>query len=246
MELIWLDECDSTNSEAGRRNPSHGAAVIARRQTAGRGQRGNSWESEPGKNLTFSLVLRPEWVEVARQFCISQAVSLAIVEVLERHLGEDAHISIKWPNDIYVGDKKICGILIENSVSGKKLARCIVGVGINVNQTQFVSDAPNPVSMAQIAGREFSVEQLAAEFVGEMLARVEQLQTAEGVSGIAEKYFARLWRGDGYYPYRVSATGEELMARIHSVGPMGHIILETDDGHFLTFAFKQITPIMPN
>ncbi len=242
MKLIWLDECDSTNNVVARENPEHGTAVIARAQTAGRGQRGNSWESEPGKNLTFSLLLRPAWVEVSRQFAISQAVSLAIVTVLEQRLGLQAQLSIKWPNDIYAGDRKICGILIENSLTGNVISRCIVGVGINVNQTLFKSDAPNPVSMAQLAGREFSVVELATEFVAEMLAAVDRLQAEEGVMEIASQYFSRLWRGEGYYPYVDVASGEAFEARIHSIGPMGHLTLQTTAGQLRTYAFKQVTP----
>lgn len=240
MELIWLDECDSTNSVIAREKLAHGTAVFARAQTAGRGQRGNSWESEPRKNLTFSLLLRPAWVEASRQFAVSQAVSLAIVAVLERHLGEGAQLRIKWPNDIYAGNRKICGILIENSLTGNRLNRCIVGAGINVNQTEFHSDAPNPVAMAQIAGREFLLEPLAEEFAGEMLAAVERLKTADGANEIASRYFSNLWRADGFYRYRDAASGEEFMARIHSIGPMGHLTLQTADGSLRTYAFKEV------
>ncbi|WP_301748249.1 biotin--[acetyl-CoA-carboxylase] ligase [uncultured Duncaniella sp.] len=151
MEIIKIESTDSTSSHlAGiAEGCAHGTAVMARVQTAGRGQRGNSWEAEPGMNITLSLLLRPEGLEPARQFIISQAVSLAIVEMLDNFIGADA-VSIKWPNDIYVNDSKIAGILIENVISGSAISRSIVGVGLNVNQTEFLSDAPNPVSLKQL------------------------------------------------------------------------------------------------
>ncbi|MDE6431375.1 MAG: biotin--[acetyl-CoA-carboxylase] ligase, partial [Duncaniella sp.] len=121
--------------------------VSARRQTAGRGQRGNSWESAPGKNITMSILLRPEGLHPSRQFVISRAVSLAITGVLRRYMPASA-VRVKWPNDIYVDDRKICGILIENVISSASIRQSVVGIGINVNQRRFLSDAPNPVSMA--------------------------------------------------------------------------------------------------
>ena len=120
-------------------------------QTAGRGQAGNSWESEAGKNLLFGLLFHPREVEANRQFILSQAVALSICETLSDY-AED--IRIKWPNDIYWKDRKICGMLIENTLVGRCIENCIIGAGININQQTFCSDAPNPVSLRQITGKE--------------------------------------------------------------------------------------------
>lgn len=151
----------------------HGFVVEAEAQTAGRGQRGNSWESEPRMNILMSVLLRPEGIAPSEQFLISQAVSVAIVRVLRHYLPE---VRIKWPNDIYVGDRKICGILIENSITATKIIHSIVGIGLNVNQREFHSDAPNPVSMFQLTGRNRCTSLLAREVVREILREVESLR----------------------------------------------------------------------
>jgi len=132
-------------------SPKDMILVTADFQTAGRGQAGNSWESEAGKNLLFGLLFHPREVEANRQFILSQAVALSICETLSDY-AED--IRIKWPNDIYWKDRKICGMLIENTLVGRCIENCIIGAGININQQTFCSDAPNPVSLRQITGKE--------------------------------------------------------------------------------------------
>lgn len=147
VRVNWLKEIDSTNSEAHRyrHEASDFTVWAAEFQTAGRGQRGNSWESAVGENLTFSILLKPHKFLSTRQFELSEVVALGVVNYLASK-GIDA--KIKWPNDIYVGDKKICGILIENVLSGDTLSVCIAGIGLNLNQRVFRSDAPNPTSVA--------------------------------------------------------------------------------------------------
>lgn len=155
--LVALDETASTNQYLSQlcnqlqESVAELTTVTAEFQTAGKGQRGNTWEAEEGKNLLFSFVLYPSFLEARRQFILSQIVSLAIKEELSRWSDE---ITIKWPNDIYWKDKKICGILIENDLSGHHIRRSIAGIGININQEVFNSDAPNPVSLKQITGKE--------------------------------------------------------------------------------------------
>ena len=162
--IEWLDSCASTNSVlAGCADAPAGLVIATREQTAGRGQRGNTWEAQPGANLTFSLLLRPAAIPAARQFELSMIVSLAIVDTVDAVL-EDAgcplRAEIKWPNDIYVADRKICGILIENTLTGRSIDRSIVGIGLNVNQTVFLSDAPNPASLCGFTGRAYMLEPL--------------------------------------------------------------------------------------
>ena len=148
MRIIWLDHTPSTHQllkldpEYARLDPY--TMVVARRQTAGRGQRGNSWESEDYKNLTFSMAVYPGWLPPAAQFSLSESVALAVVALLAQH---GIKATVKWPNDIYVGNDKICGILIDHSLTGNTISRTVVSAGINVNQLRFLSDAPNPVSM---------------------------------------------------------------------------------------------------
>ncbi len=249
MEIIKIESTDSTSSHlAGiAEGCAHGTAVMARVQTAGRGQRGNSWEAEPGMNITLSLLLRPEGIEPARQFIISQAVSLAIVEMLDSFIGADA-VSIKWPNDIYVNDSKIAGILIENVISGSAISRSIVGVGLNVNQTEFLSDAPNPVSLKQLLPKvDFNVDVLAEAMVSDILGKVDQALSSECEAGvISGEYFARMWRGDGYYHrYYDHTRGLYMNARIDSVAASGHITLtDQADGVARTHAFKEISAVL--
>lgn len=249
MEIIKIESTDSTSSHlAGiAEGCAHGTAVMARVQTAGRGQRGNSWEAEPGMNITLSLLLRPEGIEPARQFIISQAVSLAIVEMLDSFIGADA-VSIKWPNDIYVNDSKIAGILIENVISGSAISRSIVGVGLNVNQTEFLSDAPNPVSLKQLLPKvDFNVDVLAEAMVSDILGKVDQVLSSECEAGeISGEYFARMWRGDGYYHrYYDHTRGLYMNARIDSVAASGHITLtDQADGVARTYAFKEISAVL--
>ncbi len=146
LDIKWYRSIDSTNLQAHREiaDAAEGCVWVADYQTAGRGQRGNSWESGAGENLLFTVLLRPDFLHVAKQFAISQITALAIVKWLET---KGLSPKIKWPNDIYVGDKKICGILIEHAVAGVNLSASILGIGININQTRFCSDAPNPISL---------------------------------------------------------------------------------------------------
>lgn len=239
--IIHLDTVGSTSSYLASLGDeaTHGTAVMAREQTAGRGQRGNSWEAEPGMNVTLSLMLRPSGLHPGRQFVISQAVSLAIVEMLDRYVDD---VSIKWPNDIYAGDRKICGILIENAITGTEINRCIVGIGLNVNQTVFRSDAPNPVSLLQLVpGPEFDIDTIAGTMVSDILERVNEALACDG-SRIAETYFARLWRRDGWHPYHDNLRDTDMTARIVSVAPAGPItLIDKADGTAREYAFKEIS-----
>lgn len=218
----------------------HGTVVMAREQTAGRGQRGNSWEAEPGCNITLSLLLRPEGLHPARQFVISQAVSLAIADLVSHFVA--APVSIKWPNDIYVDDRKICGILIENTITGTSIDRTIVGIGLNVNQTEFRSDAPNPVSMRQLMPKmEFDVESLARAMVSDILERVDAA-LASPQQSLCGEYFGRLWRNEGWHPFYDHQRDHTMTARVDSVDPSGIITLtDRADGIARTYAFKELT-----
>lgn len=245
MQILKLDEATSTNTVAAEMgaSASHGTAVWALTQSAGRGQRGNTWEAEPGKNLTFSLVLRPAHIAASRQFELSMLVSIAIVRTLEKYIGNDIHI--KWPNDIYVGNKKICGILIENALSGNSIDRSIVGIGINVNQQSFVSDAPNPVSMAQITRTTFDLDALINEFVKGIVDAVDEYSTNPEPDELQALYAHQLWRGDGaLYPWKDAATEQTFLASIDNVDATGMLTLKRADGTTATYAFKEVAPIL--
>ncbi len=241
IKLKWLDEVGSTSSWLASNLSSEmqsGYVVAARRQTAGRGQRGNGWESEPDKNLTFSLLLRPAGIDARHQFFISQAVALGIVGALRDCLPE-CDIRIKWPNDIYVGNRKICGILIENSLAGSRITHSIVGIGINVNQEHFISDAPNPVSIIQLSGQPTELEPLLRKVVdniGEFLQRDSDT--------IHQLYMEALWGKSGTH-YREASSGRTFFADITAIGPMGHMTLTAADGSSVEYAFKEVAVILP-
>ena len=222
-----IEECESTNAALDR-TAAHGEALLALTQTAGRGQRGNTWEAAPRQNITMSIMLRPEALPVSRQFEVSEAVALGVVDLLDE-LGIDG-AKVKWPNDIYVGDKKICGILIENSLSGKMIARSIAGIGLNVNQTEFLSGAPNPVSLSQLTGRGYDVCEVAARLAECVLNRFGRDNHAE--------YRRRLWRGEGQWAWQ-TATGEEFTAEIVEVMADGRLVLS---GRTEAFSFKEVKP----
>ena len=209
--------------------------LMAEYQTAGKGQRGNSWESEPYKNLTFSLLLRPEHIPANRQFLLSEIVSLATVDVLNRYA---TGFSIKWPNDIYWHDKKIAGILIENVLSGSTFSRAIIGMGLNINQKNFYSDAPNPVSLYQITGRTYKIEKILDEFTEAFGKRYTDTFTNSS-DRIHKEYIAALYRNDGVYPFY--SDGNIFHASIADVELDGHLLLSTESGEKKRFAFKEVS-----
>lgn len=235
-----LDSCPSTNAVlAARPDLPHGYTVVARSQTAGRGQRGNSWEAEPGKNLTFSLLLRPKELPVTRQFELSMVVALAVKEAIDNALaayGSPLHADIKWSNDIYVADKKICGILIENKLAGINIERSVVGIGINVNQTVFLSDAPNPTSLALLTGAEVQLEQLLEEVVDTIVARFDAYELSPAPSQLKAAYMACLTRTSGMHPFTDAQHGR-FYAHITDVDFDGTLTLSNG----CRYAFKELT-----
>lgn len=203
--IEYIDSCTSTNSILAERSDCHhGHTIACCEQTAGRGQRGNSWEAAPGENLTFSLLLRPHRLDAVRQFELSMIVSLAIVESLDSifaEYGSDLKAKVKWPNDIYVGDKKICGILIENKLSGSAIERAIVGIGLNVNQTIFVSDAPNPTSIALLTGRLTPLKPYLEQCVDKIVKQFDMYDDCPDQARLKADYMQKLIRTSGQHPF---------------------------------------------
>lgn len=241
-----LDCCASTSSElATIADKAPGGTVIAAvRQTAGRGQRGNSWEAAPGENLTFSMLLRPSDMPAARQFEMSMCVSLAVAEVLRRHL-PGIGISVKWPNDIYAGDRKICGILIENSVSAGMVDHAIAGIGINVNQRLFLSDAPNPVSMIHFLGNETPLRPLLEEVCGEIAGQLDAYCDSPDSAALLTRYRGSLWRGEGFHRFIDMKNGTgEFSGEITSVDPDGTLSIRDSDGILRRYIFKEVAYVL--
>ena len=215
-------------------------------QTAGRGQAGNSWESEEGKNLLFSALLRYEDVLAAEQWRVSMLVAVALWEVLAKYLPQE-QLTIKWPNDIYFGDKKLVGILIENSLIGGYVGYSIAGIGVNVNQTKWLSTAPNPISMKEITGQEYDVEGLMREWI-EAIRAWEKCTTEE----LSTAYLQRIYRREGWHKYverevsvlpTMSAqqnTEGAFLAEFVGVTEQGELVLRMQDKTEKKYHFKQI------
>ena len=231
-KIVHIDETDSTNRWlqkylATDERSDANMVVWAEYQTAGRGCGTNRWESERGENLTFSMLIHPKELPAMQQFHISMAISLAICEAIGQYIGD---VSIKWPNDIYWRNGKIGGILIENTLKGSIIMDSIIGVGLNVNQRVFKSDAPNPVSMWQICEHETDREAL----LKEILEAFERILDSK----IREQYLSKLYRRKGYHPYADKEGA--FMAEIVTVEDDGHLVLHDDNGKERRYAFKEV------
>ena len=241
MRILHIEEVESTNSYVERHvaELQHGDVITAECQTAGRGQRGNSWESAPGKNLTFTLLLKPR-IQANMQFSLSSMVALQICEVLEELCG--VACKVKWPNDIYTtDDRKICGILISHSLQGRNICHSVVGAGININQDKFISNAPNPVSVFQLTGKIHPLNPLLKVLAERIIEGCELLSNENYRALIACKYRENLWRGDHkFYPFRDTSSGEIFKARVEDIETSGHLLLCDEEGKGRRFAFKEV------
>jgi BirA family biotin operon repressor/biotin-[acetyl-CoA-carboxylase] ligase len=234
--ITWFPEIDSTNNEAARHllTAPEGSVWAAHYQTAGRGQQNNTWESAAGKNFMFSLLLRPVWLPAEEQFYISKITSLGVCDFLMQHAITAA---IKWPNDSYVNDRKIAGILIEHHLGGSMLHASIIGIGLNANQEKFPPSAGNPTSMLLESGCAAALETALPELVAAVLRWYELLQQG-GAQRIDEAYHARLywlneWR-------RFETAGRRFRAKIVAVQRNGQILLQDETGKIKAFAFKEV------
>lgn len=207
-------------------------------QTAGRGQRGNTWEAERGKNLLFSLLLEPAFLAANKQFLLSQAVSLAIKEELEHYANG---FSIKWPNDIYWREKKICGMLIEHDLQGNHLLLTSAGIGINVNQSRFSPGLPNPVSLSQITGKAHDRLPLLQAILDRLLKYYRMLQGGD-IACITERYEEALFRKGIMAPF---ADGQgTFMGQITGVRSNGMLAVKDSTGKERLYAFKEVSYVL--
>lgn len=235
---IELTEVDSTNNYAtqmvseGAWEP--GTVVIAHAQPKGKGLLTNKWESEAGKNITLSVLLAPEFLPIPLQFQISKVVSLAVYQVVSMFAPNAA---IKWPNDVYIGSNKVAGILIENSIMGSVLNSSVVGIGLNVNQVEFRSDAPNPVSLAQVLGCSLEL----SEVIQILLDRFNELyaQLEDGHSDkIDSMYLDCLYRKGIWAQY--SDKLGTYNGKILGVSEIGMLQIERENGTVSEYHFKEV------
>ena len=239
---ILLGETASTNTYLAERcnleRLPELTSVYTSYQTAGRGQRGNSWESEAGANLLFSFVVFPDFLEAKRQFLLSQITALALQEVLSQYT---EGITIKWPNDIYWHDKKLCGTLIENDLTGIHISRSISGTGVNLNQLEFISDAPNPVSLRQITGQTYEPAVILEQLM-ERISDYYSLLKNNDTESIIQLYKERLYRKNGFHRYRDVEGSFE--ACICDIEPIGKLILKDKAGQYRAYLFKEVEYIL--
>ena len=237
IKKIYLKETDSTNRYLNEYKGEEGELMtiaISDYQTAGRGQGGNSWESEAGKNLTFSIKVRPKNVPVALQYIMLEAESLAIKDALSHYTDG---ITIKWPNDVYYRDMKISGTLSECAISGDTIKSCILGTGIDVNQQQFMSDAPNPISIYQIIGHDVDRNELMDRMLNSFETYLDMVNSGRH-DEISNLYMASLYRREGQFCYKDKDGIFE--ATISAVEPNGHLVLKRTDGTISRYAFKEV------
>lgn len=241
------DSIGSTNTylrELKGGDPAYDYEVaVADFQTAGRGQKGNTWESEQGKNLLFSILAHPRNIKVRDQFYLSEAIALAVSDAVIAVIGPEfaGGVSVKWSNDVYWKDFKMAGILIENTLQGDRILDTVAGVGLDVNQEVFLSDAPNPISLKNITGRVFDRDALLTDIVDRFIGYMERAE--QDRADVDRMYRERLYRREGYHPFRDAAG--EFEACIEGIRPDGCLMLLTSGGEHRVYEFKQVQFILP-
>lgn len=242
-KIIHLDATASTNDfllkNAGKYEGEDLVVAVSDYQTAGRGMGTNKWESEVGKNLLFSMLIHPSWVDAGVQFLVSMSEAIALCEVLSEYADD---ITIKWPNDIYWKDRKISGTRIDGNIQGMKIADMVIGTGINVNQRQFLSDAPNPVSLFQITGKEHDCQEILDKIIMRFQHYYDMARTECGkgdCSAIVELYNSRLFRQDGQF-HRYEDKDGQFDARLLKVHPSGYMSLLRTDGTVSRYEVKEV------
>jgi BirA family biotin operon repressor/biotin-[acetyl-CoA-carboxylase] ligase len=237
-KYIFRENLSSTNSLAAeliKNNPlQEGTIIYTNFQSAGRGQSGNSWESDNGMNLLFSLILYPFTIKPADQFIISKIISLGLCDFLNRYT---TNISIKWPNDIYVNNDKIAGLLIEASIIRDEIESIIAGIGMNINQKLFRSDAPNPVSLGMITGKDYDTGDCLRKLATDLDRRYKQLLN-DKIGEIDAEYLNILYRSGEWADY--SDANGLFEGRIISVNSGGRLRIEDRRGKIYEYSFKEV------
>ena len=243
-EIVYLIETDSTNNlmKAKYLGEADGFTLYTGYQSAGRGQAGNGWESERDKNLLFTTLMQHPEVEVTRAFDLNVRISVALWRTVAPLVPEPEKLTIKWPNDLYYGDRKLAGILVETGISSRGIDWAIAGVGLNLNQIEWVGNAPNPISLHMITGKEYDMHEVMRAFMAQ-LAKTDYDRVP---------YMAHLYRREGLWPYVeravtidptniVTASSKgEFVAQIEGITPEGCLVLKREDGQTKSYHFKQV------
>ena len=236
---LYIKQTLSTNALAWEMNRekelTEGTVLYTDFQMDGKGQPGNSWEAEVGRNLLFSIVLHPQHIPMDELFLLSELVSVSIKDALDKYA---SGITIKWPNDIYWKDKKLAGILIENSLQGSRIKTVVIGIGLNVNQKEFKSNAPNPVSLLQITGKRQNRKQL----LNQICRNIMNMYNDFDKDKIQTNYACSLYRKEGFHAYQ--ADNVQFQAKISNVQPDGQLFLERENGKSEGYYFKEVQFIL--
>ena len=238
LKYIHLEQIDSTNGYLQRQQSEcdiRNWVVSADEQTAGKGMGSNGWESEVGKNLTFSLAVDMSFLPAERQFLLSEAVPLGIVEVLDTSLPPEK-LSIKWPNDIYFENHKLAGILINSTIKACMMDISIIGIGLNVNQMQFQDWPTHPISLKQITGKTYDLQPLLEQIAEHILIKVEQLKSSP--ASIEHDYLKRLFRYRAWADYEVD--GKVLRLLMTGIDEFGRLLLVDETNYRYCFDIKEI------
>lgn len=237
-KLIFCRNLPSTNTYVTNLlrtdRPPEGTIVYTNHQSEGKGQKGNKWESEDGKNLLVSIILYPGKTDPAEQFIISMTISLGICDFIERYLPCG---KIKWPNDIYVNDDKIAGILIEISIIDNKIDSCVAGIGLNINQVKFLSDAPNPVSLSALTGKIYDPDICLIQLAEDIDRRYSQLMSGRRDT-IRKEYITLLYRYEIWSDFK--DINGLFSGRIISVSPEGLLQVENRKGGVADYMFNEL------
>lgn len=242
MKLIFLDEVDSTNNYARglvmAENPEEGTVVLAQRQTGGRGQGKNVWESEPGENLTFSIIWYPHFLPASDQFQLSRVVSLGLLDFFRT---QTDGVSVKWPNDLMIGRQKVAGILLEHAVMGNRLHSTIAGIGLNLNQAAFPAHLPHAVSLSQVTGRRYPLQETLHQVLACLFRRYDDLRKGR-IAEIEGNYRKNLFRIDEWGWFK--AEGETFEGRIAGTDEFGRLLLEKRNGQCATYSLKEVEMVL--
>ncbi len=243
-----FDELSSTNDYAvemlAKSRPPEGTVVRAASQSAGRGQFGSQWVAAAGKNLTLSIILYPVWLKIDAQFDLSIAVALALHDLVSGHLHQPDNattaidVTVKWPNDLYLGDRKTAGTLIQNALSGGQIQSSVVGIGLNVNQLDFGSEAPGATSLALAVGRPFDLNTLADDLFTCLERRYLQLKSGHADTMRVE-YVSHLYRFGQTGDYE-RADGTPLRGTIEGITAAGQLAIQSAERGRELFSVKEV------
>jgi BirA family biotin operon repressor/biotin-[acetyl-CoA-carboxylase] ligase len=234
-QQIRLDSVDSTNNYTATLisgNSPEGTVVITREQTAGRGQRANSWVSEAGKNLTCTYLLRPKFLRISDQFILNKAIALATAKAIQQFV-INYEVRIKWPNDIFLQNKKVAGILLETSLQGGHIVSCLAGIGINVNQQQFQAESGNPISLSEVLETELKLDDVLNKLSENMEVLYLQLKAGK-FQNIDSSYNSLLWKKDEKHTFY--SDGISFTAEVKYVDEQGCLHLLDEENQELIFA----------